>query len=122
MPAQFDTPDIMLPEIMALHARQQPRKVALICDGVTMDWGGFDAAMAGFAARLAALGLKPGDTVGVLADPGIDAIVAQFGILRAGMTVASLSVVVQQDALLRMIADSRATALVVSPQYLMTAS
>ena len=114
---QFDTPDIMLPEIMALHARQQPRKAALICDGVALDWGGFDAAMASFAARLAALGLKPGDTVGVLADPGIDAIVAQFAILRAGMTVASLSVVVQQDALLRMIADSGAKALVVSPQY-----
>lgn len=114
---QFDTPDIMLPEIMALHARHRPRQPALICDGTTIDWGSFDAAMARFGERLKGLGLKPGDTVGVLADPGIDAIVAQFGILRAGMTVASLSTVVQRDALLRMIADSGAQALAVSPPY-----
>jgi acyl-CoA synthetase (AMP-forming)/AMP-acid ligase II len=73
--------------------------------------------MARFGGRLAQLGLKSGDTVGVLAEPGIDAIVAQFGILRAGMTVASLSTVVQRDALLRMIADCGAKALVVSPQH-----
>lgn len=114
---QFDTPDIMLPEIMALHARNQPRKPALICDGATIDWATFDAAMARFGERLARLGLKRGDTVGVLAEPGIDGIVAQFGVLRAGMTVASLSTVVQRDALLRMIADSGAAALVVSPQH-----
>jgi len=113
----FDTPDIMLPEIMALHARNQPRKPALVCGDATMDWATFDAAMARFARNLQRLGLVRGDTVGVLGEPGLDAIVAQFGILRAGMTVASLSVVVQHDALLRMILDSGARALVFSPAY-----
>ncbi len=115
--SEFDTPDIMLPEIMALHARAHPRQAAVICDGVTTDWASFDADMRNFARRLTELGLKRGDTIGVLADPSTSAIMAQFGALAAGIAIASLPVVVQADALLRMIVDSGAAALVVSAQY-----
>ncbi len=113
----FDAPAILLADILDLHARTQPRKPALICGETVLDWGGFAQAVHETAAFLLALGVQPGDVVGLLAEPGLEGVIATFGIIRAGGTVASLSGMVAPPALRGMIADSGARLLLVSPGY-----
>ena len=114
---RFDTPDVLLPEIIGLHARSFPEKPALVCGEVVASWREFDARLNAFASALLRLGAGRNSRVGVLADPCVEAIYAEFGTLRAGAAVASLSTLVTPDALAEMIADSRATVLVVTERY-----
>lgn len=111
---RFDTPDVLLPEIIGLHARTFADKPALTCAGVTIGWRDFDARLGAFACHLQSLGVGRGSRVGVLADPCADAICAEFGALRAGASVASLPTIVAPDSLAAMITDSGAKVLVVT--------
>jgi long-chain acyl-CoA synthetase len=113
----FDDPVMLLPDILDLHAHHRPDKSALVCGDDVLDWGAFGRAVAQRAAALLALGVRPGDTIGLLADPGIDGIVATFAIMRAGAVVASLSGMVVAEALIKMIHDSGASVLIVSPRF-----
>jgi long-chain acyl-CoA synthetase len=111
----FDEPTASLSDILDLHARTQPGKPALICGDAELAWGEFGTLVHRCAAALMASGVKPGDVVGLLAEPGIDGVVATFAILRAGATVASLSAMVAADALCAMILNSGARLLMASP-------
>ncbi|WYB39575.1 condensation domain-containing protein [Streptomyces sp. GD-15H] len=52
--------------------------------GAPLSYGALDRASALLAARLRALGVRPGDLVGLLTEPGADTVVGVVGILRAG--------------------------------------
>ncbi|MGJ3562188.1 AMP-binding protein [Streptomyces sp. INA 01156] len=52
--------------------------------GASLSYGALDRASALLAARLRALGVRPGDLVGLLTEPGADTVVGVVGILRAG--------------------------------------
>ncbi|MBM3488987.1 MAG: long-chain fatty acid--CoA ligase [Alphaproteobacteria bacterium] len=110
----FDIPQVLLPEFMALHARDRPDKPALIVAGETLTWSGFEAAMGRVAGALASRGLGPGDTVAVLAEPVLPAIVAQFGAIKAGCAVASLSSAVSDSDLGGLLSDCGARLLLAS--------
>jgi long-chain acyl-CoA synthetase len=113
----FDVPSVFLPDIIAGHARRWPDKLALVCDDATMNWREFDKAICDFARFLMARGIGRGDRVAVLAEPTTRSIVAQFGALRAGAGVASLSGMASGESLARMIADSGAGTLIVDDHF-----
>ncbi|WP_139058488.1 non-ribosomal peptide synthetase, partial [Streptomyces prasinopilosus] len=52
--------------------------------GTSLTYGALDHASARLAARLHARGVRPGDLVGLLTEPGPDTVVGVVGILRAG--------------------------------------
>ncbi|MFE9923766.1 amino acid adenylation domain-containing protein [Streptomyces sp. NPDC005774] len=52
--------------------------------GASLTYGALDRASARLAARLHARGVRPGDLVGLLTEPGADTVVGVVGILRAG--------------------------------------
>lgn len=111
------TPDILLPEYMALHARTRPDAAALIGTDSVLSWAELQDGMDRVAALLQARGIGPGDTVGVLGSLDPPTVVAQYGVLRSGAAVASLSTAVSAGDLRAMVLDCGARALVVSKAY-----
>lgn len=113
----FDVPSVFLPDVIAGHARTQPNKLALVCDDGQMTWLEFATAVASFAGSLQRRGIGRGDRVAILAEPLCHGIVAQFGTLRAGAGVASLSGMVSGESLASMIHDSGARLLIVDDAF-----
>ncbi|MEV8516970.1 amino acid adenylation domain-containing protein [Dactylosporangium sp. NPDC051484] len=72
------------------HARRRPDAIALRCDDVTVTYGELDRRAQALARRLRRLGVGRDDIVALLLDPGIDAVVAMLGVLRAGGAFAVL--------------------------------
>ncbi len=111
------TPDILLPEYVALHARGRPDAPALIGADAVLSWAELLAAMDRVAALLQARGIGPGDTVGVLGSLDSRTVAAQYSVLRAGAAVASLSTAVSAEDLRAMVLDCSARAMIVSQPY-----
>jgi len=115
--AAFDVPAVLVPDYVALHGRNQPRKAALICGDEQTAWGEFAAKLDRVAGALRAHGIGRGDKVGILVDNSIQGIEAYFGTLRAGAAVASLSSIVADDALELMIEDSESKLVIASAPH-----
>ncbi|MFF9063962.1 amino acid adenylation domain-containing protein [Streptomyces sp. NPDC014891] len=64
--------------------RATPDAIAVDTDGDTLGYAELDRTSAALAARLRARGVVPGDLVGLLVEPGADAVTGVVGILRAG--------------------------------------
>ncbi|MFI6106654.1 amino acid adenylation domain-containing protein [Streptomyces sp. NPDC051310] len=64
--------------------RAHPGAVAVDGGDTTLTYGELDAASAALAVRLRAEGVRPGDLVGLLTEPGPDVVVGVVGILRSG--------------------------------------
>ncbi|MFD9246642.1 amino acid adenylation domain-containing protein, partial [Streptomyces sp. NPDC059556] len=64
--------------------RATPSAVAVDTDGAALTYAELDRASGALAARLRACGVVPGDLVGLLTEPGADAVIGVVGILRAG--------------------------------------
>ncbi|GHH14989.1 non-ribosomal peptide synthetase/type I polyketide synthase [Streptomyces lanatus] len=64
--------------------RATPAAIAVHTDHTTVTYAELDTASAALAARLRASGVRPGDLVGLLTDPGADTVVGVVGILRSG--------------------------------------
>ncbi|WP_063806777.1 hybrid non-ribosomal peptide synthetase/type I polyketide synthase [Streptomyces regalis] len=64
--------------------RATPRAVAVDTGRTTLTYAELDAASSALAARLRATGVRPGDLVGLLTEPGADTVLGVVGILRAG--------------------------------------
>lgn len=115
--AWFAAPAPLLPEILARHGRQRPRRRALVCGSQTLDWGTFSAALDRTANGLLGLGLSPGDRVGILMDNGVEMALAMFGAMRAGLVAVPLNTSVADAALAGMLRDCAARAIVVTPAH-----
>ncbi|WP_369166528.1 amino acid adenylation domain-containing protein [Streptomyces sp. R28] len=61
-----------------------PGAVAVDTGRTKLTYAALDAASGALAARLRANGVRPGDLVGLLTEPGVDTVLGVVGILRAG--------------------------------------
>ncbi|MFI1422148.1 amino acid adenylation domain-containing protein [Streptomyces sp. NPDC020731] len=75
-----------VPLVTRLLDRFRTRSGAIAVDAgeASLTYGALDRASAALAARLRADGVRPGDLVGLLTEPGADTVVGVVGILRAG--------------------------------------
>ncbi len=64
--------------------RATPDATAVASDGSTLTYAALDRASRLLATRLHAEGVRPGDLVGLLTEPGQDTVIGVVGILRAG--------------------------------------
>ncbi|MFD7699358.1 amino acid adenylation domain-containing protein, partial [Streptomyces caelestis] len=85
-PAPSALPDGRLPLVTRLldRFRARPGATAVDAGEASLTYGELDRASGALAARLCARGVRPGDLVGLLTEPGADTVVGVVGVLRAG--------------------------------------
>ncbi|MCX5874229.1 MAG: long-chain fatty acid--CoA ligase [Deltaproteobacteria bacterium] len=88
VPAQIDIEKINPPDALSRTANRFPDNAALIFQGAKITFKQLDDMVSRFASALVDLGVKPGDTVATLLPNIVQMVVAIFGALRAGATVA----------------------------------
>ncbi|MFE6176877.1 amino acid adenylation domain-containing protein [Streptomyces sp. NPDC056464] len=83
-PARSHDGDEGIADRLWARFRATPTAVAVNTGSATLTYAELDAASASLATRLRANGVRPGDLVGLLTEPGPDTVVGVVGILRAG--------------------------------------
>ena len=78
-------------DVVAAGARAHPGRTALDDGGAALSYRDLDAAADRLARRLVTLGVKPGDTVAMLASAGPGAVAAMYAAPRAGAALAPLN-------------------------------
>jgi len=112
--AWFQTPAPLLPEVLALNARWQGERPAVIFDDKTLSWLEFHHQACQVANGLRSLGLDNGDRVAVLMSNSADMVVAMFGIIIAGGVTVPLNTMVTDAGLAAMIGDAGARCVIAS--------
>lgn len=117
-----------IPALIHRHAVARPGARALIAGGdashdttndstnATLDYAGLDALMDRVAAALARDGVGPGGVVAIIAAPSIRYLAAFLGAVRAGAAVAPLQPSLPADSLAAMLADARASHVVLDAE------
>jgi long-chain acyl-CoA synthetase len=108
---------VTLGERLTETARKNPRRTALIFGKRKITYREFDAQAEGFAAGLNALGIGPGDRVGILLGNSPEFAVTYFGIVKAGAAAVPLNTFLTVHELEYIITDSGIRALVSSGEF-----
>ena len=101
----FESGSPLLPEIIALHARWQPAKPALIVADETVSWAELDAETNRVANGLKARGIGPGDFVAVVMKNGRAMAEVLLGIMKAGACSVPLNLSITDAAIAAMLKD-----------------
>jgi long-chain acyl-CoA synthetase len=89
------------------NARRFGEKRALVWDGGSLSWNELEDRASGFARDLAARSVEPGDRVAILLPNSWRFVVAFFGVLKLGATVAPVSPELKEEELAELLADLR---------------
>lgn len=114
---EFPSPSPLLPEILSLHAKWRPERIAVSVQGLHKTWPEFVADNHRFAHGLLAAGVQPGDRVGVFMGNGYPMLTALFGTLASGAVSVPLNTSVSDEAIVSMLVDAGIRALVVSHEF-----
>jgi long-chain acyl-CoA synthetase len=93
-------------------ARRFPTKTALICGKRRISFDELDQAANQLASALTADGVGAGDRVAVLLENSVEAVVALFGVLKAGAAFTLINATVKADKLRYVLLDERPAALI----------
>ncbi len=93
-------------EILGLHGRWRATAPALIVADDTVSWRDFDRATNRVANGLAALGVVPGERVGVVMENGRAMVELLFGAMKAGVCTVPINLTVADTAIAAMLADA----------------
>jgi len=113
----FQTPEPLLPDFFALHARFLGATTAIVQGERRLSWHAFEAETARAANGLAAIGLRSGDRVALLMDNSLEMAIATFGVVRAGCVAVPLNVSISDEAVAGMIEDAGARAVFASARH-----
>ncbi len=94
-----------LPEALQQAALQHPNKTALSYKAASINFQDLYRQSDWLAAHICAQGVKPGECVGVLADPGIEAVLIFWAVLKAGAIVVNLNEHLQPQGLADILRD-----------------
>ena len=112
----FDARAPLLPEILALHGRWRRGREAVVCGDQRQCWGDFSRDLSRFASALHASGIGRRDRVAVLMGNGLPMVHALFGTMNAGAVSVPLNTSINDEALLGMLRDCGARAVVVTAE------
>jgi acyl-CoA synthetase (AMP-forming)/AMP-acid ligase II len=113
--AAFESRAPLLPEIFSLHGRWRSEHLAVCCEDGRETWAEFTASLNRFANALAAREVGRGDRVVVLMSNGLPMVHALFGIMCAGAVSVPINLSISDEAVLGMIVDAGASAIVATP-------
>ncbi|MDM0010843.1 class I adenylate-forming enzyme family protein [Variovorax sp. J22P168] len=98
----------VITDLIRIHAREAPERLALVDPLGELSWGALDALMDRIAAALQRDGLAAGDAIAVCAASSVHYAAVFLGALRAGVAVAPLAPGSTPASLARMISDADA--------------
>lgn len=104
----LDQEFVTLPDLIRVHARDQPQHVALIQDDRSINYAELDALVDRIVASLQRDGLASGDAIAICANSSIEYAAVFLGGLRAGVAVAPLAPSSTAESLVTMAADADA--------------
>ncbi|MYZ13324.1 AMP-binding protein, partial [Streptomyces sp. SID337] len=79
-----DVPDASVPELFERCAARSPGAVAVRCGGQTLSYGELEARANRLARHLVGLGVGPESRVGLCLPRGVDMVVAELAVWKAG--------------------------------------
>jgi amino acid adenylation domain-containing protein len=100
-----------IPAAFELQVGARPEAIAIEAAGRGMTYAQLDAESNRAAHRLGALGVEHGDTVGIMAQRGIETVVAILGTVKAGGAYVPLDPDSPTERICRQLRDARATAI-----------
>lgn len=106
------------PDILRLHARWRSRQLALVSDDVSLDWAEFESATNRRANAFKQAGLKPGDTIALVMSNSVEMALVIASAMKAGLVTAPLNTSVLPAALIAMIRDAGAKAIIASKPFI----
>ncbi|WP_245191846.1 non-ribosomal peptide synthetase [Amycolatopsis azurea] len=115
--ATLEVESATLPATFAGHARRNPSAEALSFGGHRYSYGELDSRSDAVAARLQALGVGPGDRVGLCLDRSAVLVTAILGVLKTGAAYVPLDPEHPADRLAGMVADARPGAVVTTAEF-----
>src|ERR1700736_3674247 len=89
-------------------ARRFPHKTAVVCGDTRSTFAELDEAANRLATVLVAEGITPGDRVAIYLDNSIEAVIAIFGVLKAGAAFTAVNPSPKPDKLESALADGGA--------------
>jgi len=107
----------LLPDILALHGKWRASKPAVISESETLTWKAFNFRINQVANGLIEMGLEKGDRVVVLMSNGMPMMECLFGIMAGGFVSAPLNVSVSNEAIINMVRDSQAKAIIATEDH-----
>ncbi len=114
----FESQAPLLPQILALHGRWRGDREAVCCEGQRLSWRELVAANHRLAHGLIAVGIGPGDRVGIVMSNGLPMLQALLGSIAAGAVVVPINLSVSNDAMQSMLEDAGIRALVATEDQL----
>jgi len=105
---KLDADFATIAELIHLHARDEPRRRALVQDEEVLDYGTLDAQMDRVTAALQRDGVQAGDAIAICAGTSVAYAVTYLGALRAGVVVAPLAPGATAESLAGMLHDAQA--------------
>ena len=99
-------------ELLGRSAARFPAKIAVVCGAERCSYEQLERRAAAFASRLLDAGIERGDRVAVCLENSIDAVVAIFGILKAGAVFFVVNPHTRPERLASLLADSAASAVI----------
>ncbi|MBI1237381.1 MAG: AMP-binding protein [Alphaproteobacteria bacterium] len=111
------SPPPLLPEILRLNARWRGTAPALVSDHETLSWAEFHRRTNALANGFAASGLTPGDSLALVMSNSVDMAVVIAAAIKAGLVTAPLNTSILPSAMISMIGDAGARAVIASPGF-----
>ena len=103
---------MLVDQFLAASASRLPDKTALVCGNRRLTYREVDQAAGALADALRRLGINRGDRVATYLENSVEAVIAIFGILRAGATFVPIGPTVKCDKLAYILRDCGAVALI----------
>ena len=116
--AWFSPKPLLIPDIIALNTTSLATKDAVVDGDSVVSWADFGKGTAQVSNALYRLGLGQGDRVIVLMANSYEMAEAMFGIIRGGLCAVPLNCAIADDAVLGMIANSGAKAVIASGAHI----
>nr|APD71640.1 non-ribosomal peptide synthetase 5 [Streptomyces sp.] len=110
-----------VPELFAARVAADPDAVAVSSGGASLSYGELDARSEVLAHRLLAMGVGPGDVVGVLLERGVELLVALLAVQKSGGAYLPMDASHPAARLAGIVADAAPVALIAQPSLAATA-
>lgn len=117
MVSWFHPKALLLPDMLALNASHRGDQPAITVGDQTLNWRTFVSQCDKFATALGSEGLRPGDRVGIVMNNSLETVIALFGSVFGGYVAVPVNVSVADDALITMLRDSEARAVICNGEH-----